>query len=269
MWGFLFKEKNSMETIMQHYRKDEQPFIETVIGWIREVENTYAPKLTDFLDPRQRYIVESLTNETDLVVGAYGAFPEAERMRVLLFPDYYVPESQDYGVTVFNVNYASKFVTLGHKDVLGSLMSLGLDRSKFGDIPMADMDVQFAVTAELEDYVKSNFTAIGKAKVSVSEVTDVEDFIVTHDTWIESLQVVSSMRLDAVVAALLNISRQKAVTLVQGEKVRVNWTIQNQPTFELYELDMLSIRGAGRFKVITIEGRTRKDRIRLLTGKIE
>ena len=56
-----------MERIMQHFRKDEQPFIETVVGWIREVENTYAPKLTDFLDPRERYIVESLTNGHDLI----------------------------------------------------------------------------------------------------------------------------------------------------------------------------------------------------------
>ena len=63
-----------MEAIMQHFRKDEQPFIETVIGWIREVENTYVPKLTDFLDPRERFIVESLTVGADLIVDAYGAF---------------------------------------------------------------------------------------------------------------------------------------------------------------------------------------------------
>ena len=43
-----------METILQHFRKDEQPFIEMAIGWIREVEDTYSPKLTGFLDPRQQ-----------------------------------------------------------------------------------------------------------------------------------------------------------------------------------------------------------------------
>ena len=118
--------------------------------------------------------------------------------------------------------------------------------------------------------MKSNFTSIGKAKVSVSEVTELEDFIdyrVIHG--LRSLQVVSSMRLDTVVAALLNISRQKAATLIRSEKVKVNWTTQSDLTLELYESDILSIRGAGRFKVIGIEGRTRKDKVRLLTGKLE
>ncbi len=258
-----------MESIMQHFRKDEQPFIEMAIGWLREVENSYAPKLTDFLDPRERFIVESLTNGTDLKIAAHGAFSDGERKRVLLYPDYYMPEWKDYEVAVFTVNYAVKFLTLKHKDVLGSLMSLGLDRSKFGDIRMEGEEVQFAVTAELRDYMVANFTSIGKAKISISEMTDPEQFIANDDEWIESMQVVSSMRLDVVVAALLNVSRQKAVTFIRSEKVRVNWTVQTQPSLELYESDLLSIRGAGRYKVIGIEGRTRKDKVRLLTGKLE
>jgi len=258
-----------METIMQHFRKDEQPYIETVIGWIREVENTYSPKLTDFLDPRQRFILGSLTGDTDLLVDMNGVFSDSERMRVLIYPDYYVPELEDFGVTVFSVKYATKFITLEHKDILGSLMSLGLDRSKFGDIRIEEEEVQFAAATELKDYIKFNFTEVGKAKVSVSEVATVEELVTTQELWVETLQVVSSMRLDAVVASLLNISRQKAVSLIQSDKVRVNWTTQNQSTFELYELDILSIRGSGRFKILTIEGRTRKDRIRLLTGKLE
>lgn len=254
---------------MQHFRKDEQPFIEMAIEWIREVENTYAPKLTDFLDPRQRYIIESLTGGTDLLVEAGGAFSNVERMRVLIYPNYYVPEREDFGITVFSVKYPTKFMTLLHKDVLGSLMSLGLDRSKYGDIRLEGEVVQFAVASELKDYIKTNFTAIGKAKVSVVEVDEPTDFIDTTEEWMESLQIVSSLRLDAVISALLNISRQKAVSYIQGDKVRVNWTSQNQPAFELYESDILSIRGFGRFKVITIEGRTKKDRVRLLTGKLQ
>lgn len=258
-----------MDAILQHFRKDEQPFIESVIGWIREVENSYAPKLTDFLNPRERFIVQSLTAGTDILVGADGAYEDAERMRMLLYPDYYVPDQKDYAVTVFRINYASKFVTLGHKDVLGSLMSLGIDRSKFGDIQMNDGSVQFAVVGELKDYLTANLTSIGKSKVSVTEVFEREALITSTETWTEELHIVSSMRLDAVVAALLSLSRQKAVSLVRGDKVRVNWTAQNEPALELYEADILSIRGFGRFKVVAIEGRTKKDKVRLLTGKLE
>lgn len=258
-----------MDSIMQHFRKDEQPFIETAIGWIREVENNYAPKLTDFLDPRERFIVESLIGNIDVLVESYGAFPNSERMRVLLYPNYYIPEREDFEITVFQVNYASKFLTLEHKDVLGSLMSLGIDRSKFGDIHLVEDEVQFSIGTELKDYMIANFTSIGKAKISVKEVENLETLIVTNDTWIESMQVVSSMRLDTVVAGLLTISRRKAAILIHGDKVKVNWTSRNDPAMELYESDILSIRGSGRFKVIAIEGRTRKDNIRLLTGKLE
>ena len=47
-----------MEQVFQHFRKDEQPFIEQVYGWIRDIEDRYAPKLTDFLDPRQHCLCE-------------------------------------------------------------------------------------------------------------------------------------------------------------------------------------------------------------------
>lgn len=190
-------------------------------------------------------------------------------MRVLIYPNYYEPTKEDYRVTVFKINYASKFITLAHKDVLGSLMSLGIDRGKFGDIQFRDEEVQFAVTAELKDYIVANFTSIGKAKISVTQIADDSDILVSADTWIESLQVVSSMRLDAVIAAITNMSRQKAVSLVRSDKVRVNWVSQSDVAMELFEEDVLSIRGFGRFKIISIEGRTRKDKIRLITGKLE
>ena len=254
---------------MQHFRKEEQPFIETAIGWVREVEDSYAPKLTGFLDPRQRFIVEAVAGGTGLLVTSYGAFSEAERQRVLLYPDYYVPNLDDYQITVVNVKYASKFLTLGHKDVLGSMMSLGIDRSKFGDIRIGDDEVQFAIADELKDYMTANFTSVGKAKVTVEAIQDANTFIDSTDTWVEEMHIVSSLRLDVVVAALMNISRQKSASLIHGEKIKVNWAVRNQPSFELHESDMLSLRGAGRFKVLAIEGRTRKDKIRLMMGKLE
>ena len=63
-----------MEHLIQHFRKDEQPFIEQVVGWQHEVEDRYAPRLTDFLDPRQRFIVASIIGQYDtlkqLVLGS-------------------------------------------------------------------------------------------------------------------------------------------------------------------------------------------------------
>lgn len=258
-----------MEHVIQHFRKDEQPFIEQVVGWQREVEDRYAPKLTDFLDPRQRFIVEAVIRQTeDLVLQASGVFPQAERERVLIAPSYYVPEVDDFQITVFVVNYPSKFVQLKHPDVLGALLSLGLERGKFGDIRVAENTVQFAVAHEVADYVRANLTSIGKVKVHVEELGSTA-LIHDEELWTEKSYTVSSMRLDVVLATVANISRQKAQSLVTAGRVKVNWTVREGVAFDMQDGDILSARGFGRFKLIEIAGRTKKDKIRLIVGQLE
>ncbi len=258
-----------MDSIVQHFRRDEQPFIEMAMGWVREVEDSYSPKLTGFMDPRQRFILQSITGGTDLLLSFQGAFPEAERQRALLYPNYFSPRKEDFHIVVFNVKYATKFLNIEHKDVLGSMMALGVDRSIFGDIRVADEAVQFTVSREMKDYVIANFTAIGKAKILLKENDAVDTWLLSTDSWLEETHIVSSLRLDVVIASLTKLSRQKAASLIHGEKVKVNWTVIEQPAFDLQESDMLSVRGWGRYKIIAIEGRTKKDKIRLIVGKLQ
>lgn len=258
-----------MEHLIQHFRKDEQPFIEQVVGWQREVEDRYAPKLTDFLDPRQRFIVTSVVSQSDdLSVYEEGVFDEPERMRLMIAPSYFTPGEEDYQITVFSVGYPSKFVQLKHPDVLGALLSVGIERSKFGDIRVAENTVQFAVAAEVADYVRANLTSMGKVKVHLEEV-GTQPLLCLKEEWVESTTTVSSMRLDVVLATILNISRQKSQNLITAGRVKVNWTVREQVSFELQEGDILSARGFGRLKVIMTEGRTKKDKIRLQIGRLE
>lgn len=258
-----------MEHLIQHFRKDEQSFIEQVVGWQREVEDRYAPKLTDFLDPRQRFIVTSVIGQLEgLHVHTEGIFNNPERKRVLIAPSYFEPERDEFLVTVFSLKYPSKFVQLRHPDVLGALLSLGMERSKFGDIRVAESVIQFAVAAEVADYVRTNLISIGKVKVHIEEV-GTAPLIQSENQWIESSCTVSSMRLDVVLATVLNISRQKSQSLITAGRVKVNWTIREGVAFELQEGDILSIRGFGRLKVIMTEGRTKKDKIRLQMGHLD
>src|SRR5690606_42022587 len=117
-----------MEEIFQHFRKEEQQFIEQVSGWLREVEDRYSPKLTDFLDPRQRFIVEAVVGSSEVKMMSSGIFKDAERQRVLLYPAYFEPQQEDFNTTVFELKYPSKFVNLPHPASLGSLISFRMDR---------------------------------------------------------------------------------------------------------------------------------------------
>ncbi|WP_303968101.1 RNA-binding protein [Sporosarcina ureae] len=257
-----------MDSIFQHFRKDEQPFIEKVNSWVKEVEDTYAPKLTEFLDPRQRFITESIVRNSDLTLTAEGGFSDAERQRVLIYPDYYMPTKDDFQISIYQVNYPQKFVTMKHSQLLGSLMSIGIERSRFGDIQLMEEAVQFAVAQEVSEYIHVNFTQVGKVKVSVEPVLNAEDFIDIKEEWTEELYIISSLRLDTVVAALTNSARAKASSLIKGEKVKVNWAMIDQQAFEIEEYDVISIRGYGRFRIMSIEGRTKKDKIRVMIGAL-
>ncbi|AQQ53790.1 YlmH family RNA-binding protein [Planococcus lenghuensis] len=258
-----------MDSLLQHFRKDEQPFIEQAAGWLREVEDRYTPKLTDFLDPRERFIVRSVVGASGIMTASEGLFPDAERQRMLLYPEYLEPVKEDFNITVFTVNYPSKFVTLAHPDVLGSLMGLGLGRGKFGDIRVDGDVIQVAIADEISQYVRTNFVTAGKVKVSLEAVEGEEQLLVQTEEWLEETLTVSSMRLDTVLASIFNISRQKASALINGGRVKVNWTVTEQPSFELHESDLLSVRGLGRVRVIMIEGRTKKDKLRLVIGRLE
>lgn len=201
-------------------------------------------------------------------IESYGRFTEAERERILIAPSYFEATETDFDIQVFTVTYPTKFVQLKHPDVLGALLSLGMGRGKFGDIRLEDGIVQFACAREVADYVKANLISIGKVKVHVEEVTT-EPLLMQKEEWVESTTTVSSMRLDVVLATLLNISRQKAQTLVNSGRVKVNWTVREQVAFELQEGDILSARGFGRLKVIATEGRTKKDKVRIQIGRLE
>ena len=259
-----------MEHLIQHFRKDEQTFIEKVIGWQREVEDRFAPKLTDFLDPRERFIVSSIIGqENDLLVKTFGGFQDAERQRLFICPSYFEPASEDFQISFFSINYPSKFVQLKHPDVLGALLSLGIERSKFGDIRIESNTIQFAVVGEVRDYIFANLASIGKSKVKLEYLKDTDQLIKLTEEWFENSYTVSSMRLDVIVATVVNISRQMSQNLIKGGKVKVNWTIREDTSFEAQEGDVISARGYGRIKVMMTEGRTKKDKIRLQVGRLE
>ncbi|GER65538.1 RNA-binding protein S4 [Weizmannia acidilactici] len=255
-----------MDSIYQHFRPDEKEFVDKVIAWRQYVEDAYAPKLTDFLDPRMQQIVEMIIGtQSGIRVQAYGGRPESERKRMLLFPDYFSPETQDFQIALFEVEYPSKFVSFEHKHVLGSLMSLGLKREKFGDILIRGGRTQFFIAAEYTDFIQMEFRQIGKTTVRIVKKT-LEEAISVEEEWQEKKATVSSLRLDAVLSAIYNISRQKTQMLIGRGLIKVNWKTVEDPAFQCREGDYFSVRGYGRSRMFRVEGKTKKEKWRIVAG---
>jgi RNA-binding protein YlmH len=257
---FFMKVRSEQMEIYQHFRKEEHHFIDQVLEWQETVKRQYAPKLTDFLDPREQQIVQSVIGRDDEVrVSFFGGAPFVERKRALLYPPYFQPQKEDYEIALFEVHYASKFVTLEHRQVLGALMSLGLRRGKFGDILRKEEQIQFLTANEVAEYVRLHLHAIGKATVSL-EQKPLSDIMMLEETWEDALITVSSLRLDAILSQAFHISRQKMQSVIENGLVKVNWKVVEQAHFECGQGDVLSARGFGRCKIMDIEGKTKKEK---------
>ena len=253
--------------IYQHFRPEERDFIDQVLSWKDYVESSYSPKLTDFLDPREQHILKTLIGENgSITYKLFGGISEGERKRALIMPDYFLPTEKEFQINLFEIDYPIKFVSIEHPQVLGSIMSLGLKRGKFGDILMKDGRVQFFAASEISDYLKSNLESIGRASIRLKELA-LEEAITTDELWMEQAITVSSLRLDTIISGIHHIPRQKSQLFIQQGLVKVNWTSIENVSFECAEGDLLSVRGYGRVKILSIEGRTKKDKWRIVVGK--
>ncbi|UTR15172.1 RNA-binding protein [Salipaludibacillus sp. LMS25] len=253
-------------SLYEHFRKDEHPFVDQVLDWQRIVEEEYRPKLTDFLDPRQQKIVKLIIGEqgTPLLVF-WGGHENAERKRALLYPEYVDPDKSDFQTALFELDYPRKFSTLEHRKLLGSLMSIGMKRDKFGDIISDQERFQVILAKEVADYVQMNLQAVGKTNVMLRELPE-EDVLPFNQERDERAVTVSSLRLDTVLSEAFHVSRAKIKPAVMGEKVKVNWKVVDDPAYQLTEGDMLSLRGKGRCELVQFDGETKKGKYRLILG---
>lgn len=254
-------------SIYQHFRPEEKDYIDQALNWIEQVKYSYTPKLTDFLDPRQQQIISILLgHDEEVKIEFSGGIEGAERHRALLFPDYYSLEQTDFQICLFEIVYPKKFITLEHRQILGTLMSLGLRREKFGDILIQNDQIQFVAAEEIETYLTVNLEKIGKASVTIKKLPFTE-MIQLEESWIEHNYTVSSLRLDTVVATAFNISRQKAQALIGSGKVKVNFKQIEKISGDCQVGDTISVRGFGRCKIISMNGQSKKDKWKITLGK--
>ncbi|WP_240375200.1 RNA-binding protein [Bacillus piscicola] len=254
-------------SIFDHYRKEEHIFIEQALEWKGAVETFYEKKRTDFLDPREQEILASVIGKDDTVhLSFWGGDGECERKRALLYPFYEEISKEDFALSLFQLNYPAKFTVIKHRDILGSLIGLGIERRKFGDIMEKEGRFQFIAAAEISSFIEMNLHKVGNASVSVEPIS-FHRMLPISDVWEEAETTVSSFRLDALTAKMYHLSRSKALTYIEKGLVKVNWKTTEQPDFLLNSDDYVSIRGLGRRKVIETAGQTKKGRFKVTFGK--
>jgi len=213
---------------------------------------------TDFLDPfKTEKFLRAFSREAGLTMRAFGGHNEAERRMIGFSVDEDFSD-EDFPIEALNVKFDPRFhKPPRHRDYLGSLFALGIDRAKTGDIILVENGAVIFVCREIAEFVAENFIRTGNAAVRCEAGAALFEAAAGKPP---RRITVASLRLDAVVSGAFKISRSKSAALVESEKVFVNWTPAINPSKQLNEGDVVTVRGLGRIKIEGAAGKTKKDR---------
>ncbi len=252
-----------LSNVYQHFRKDEHPFIDSITGWFEQVDNQYAPYVTDFLNPREAYILETLIGKkSDITYKTYGGFETAERKCAIIYPSYFEPSQDDFDVALYEIKYPLKFGSLTHGKILGTLMSTGIKREFIGDIITDGTRWQVFIKESMANYVVSQVDKIGSFGVRFERLA-YTDVLTPIDEWVLESLTISSLRIDNIISSVYNVSRQRAKQVVEAKRVKVNWVENERVDYLADYLDIISVRGLGRIQIMEQQGKTKKDKVRL------
>ena len=163
----------------------------------------------------------------------------------------------------------SGYKTLSHRDFLGALTGLGIDRDTLGDMAVQDeRRASLICDGRIATFLEAHLGQVGRDTVRVTRQSQVDpdafqvQFLPIRDT-------VASPRLDCVVAALINVSRDKAQGTVNAGLVELNYEIEQKNDRSVEAGDILSVRGYGKYVVRSISTPTKKGRLRILADKYQ
>lgn len=189
----------------------------------------------------------------------FGGYDFSERQMVAFLPDA-LCYKYTYPISVIKIEplYQKFAESLSHRDYLGSILNLGIDRSKLGDILVEDDYAILFLHQSLEAFFLEELKRIRHTCVKVS-VMQIEQFAYTPKTK-EIKGSVSSFRLDSLIALVFASSRTKIIPYIEGGKVFVNGKLVTSNGYRIKEDDIISVRGFGRFQFKECLSQTKKGR---------
>lgn len=155
---------------------------------------------------------------------------------------------------------------LGHRDVLGSLMNLGVERSNIGDIILCDNVAYIFCHERLSEFLAAELTQIKHTPVRCSVVENLPEAAVLRRTESVGVQV-ASVRLDALIAKVYNLSRGDSLELFRLKRVFVDGKLCENNRYSVKENEVISVRGFGKFKYRSQDGVSRKGKLNVTVEK--
>ena len=222
------------------------------------------PANTCFLSPRELEMARYLFGD-EPGLHSFGGYEDAERKMIVYLPEYLEAESlyeEDSPLCCLRATFFEADV-LTHRDFLGALMGAGIARETVGDICVGKGYCDFFVTAEIAPYIEQNFLSAGRTRLHITPIPLSEAQIPEPETK-EIRDTVASLRLDSIIASGFRIGRSLAAQHIHASKAAIDGLPCEKPDKIISEGMKISVRGLGKIKVHSINGRTKKDRISVI-----
>lgn len=214
-----------------------------------------------FLTPAECYLLETRklpVGEAKLVFS--GGRDDCER-KVAFFLPYYLQETDfDIGEIIKAVKIRSYFGKPGHRDYLGAVLGLGIERDRIGDLLLFDDTAYLFCLSSVVSVLLRELEKVGRISVKTEQIA-LTDVPVPERKTKKITFTVKSLRLDAVTGDLFGVSRTLAAELIREGAVTLNYTICEKVDAPVKEGDTLSVHGKGKGRISQIGGRSRKDRL--------
>lgn len=218
----------------------------------KNVDRIYDGNCTDFLDIRMQDLVR---RKIKIDYNIFSPFEESEKVI------YYTLKEPK--VVLYEIKSKEK---LRHQEIMGSIFSLNLDETLFGDI-VIDNDRYFVYLFEsIENYFINNFTTVGKNKITLEKL-DI-NYLKNYKRKYEEIEIIStSERIDTIVSRLTNINRKEITDKIKDEEIIVNALPIKNNSYILKKGDIFSIRRFGKYKYLGIIKTTKKDNLIIKINK--
>ena len=240
---------------------------ELLEGRLKELSRTAferdIPRHSDFLSLSEQAVFYDMGKDGIYVRSVlFGGYEEAERRAVFFLPDY-ADEREIYSKAIsciktepLNRKFSDE---LTHRDFLGALMNLGIERDKTGDIIVGEDEAYIFCMREVEELICSELVRVKHTSIRAEAVPLSE---CTLRPKMRELSVnVASERADAVISAVFNLSRNVSARLIASESVFADGRLIRQGGSTLSEGARVSVKGYGKFVFEGVSGSTRKGRL--------
>lgn len=216
---------------------------------------------SEFLDLHEQNMIHRLDRRlmTGVHVEFSGGYGTAERQMAAFVPDAlcYV---WNYPFVCLQIKPdAPKYAqTLTHRDFLGAMLHLGIERSVLGDILVDENSALVFCHEKMADFLIQELGMIRHTAVSVSYYEG--NLSLVGPKTEEITGTVASVRLDSVIALAFHTSRSSVAALIPEGRVFVNGKLITSNGCHLNDGDLISVRGMGKFRFDSVLSKTKKGR---------